>query len=307
MNLFKPSFRTPLQPMPNLEALLKGPRLLVKRDDLTPFGGGKYRKVSVLVEDACSRGATVLLTQGSIESRHAKTTAIVARQKGVPCVLILSPERDPDSREPTLLDCDEGARIILTRNDHERGEALARLAEELTRAGEHPVLIPFSGTTPLTAVAYAHAFAEIKEQVDMLGLALDALFFSSASGGIQAGLELGKRCTHADKTQLLGVTPGLPAAEIKQQVVELSGQAAALLSFNLELHAEDVCVLESYVGDGYLRPTPESRAAMALAAELEGLTLDPTYTAKTFAALIDQIKQRRFTEEQTVVFLHTAG
>lgn len=307
MNLFRPAFQTPLQPMPKLEAFLKGPRLLVKRDDLTPFGGGKYRKVSVLVDDACSRGATVLLTQGSIESRHARTTAILARQKGLPCVLILSPERDTDSQEPTLLDCDEGARIILTQNDSERDEVLARVAEELIRAHEQPALIPFSGSAPLTALAYAHAFVEITEQVDALGLTLDALFFSSASGGIQAGLELGKRYARADKTRLIGVTPGLPATEIKQQVVELSGQAAALLGFELELRGEDVCVLDEYVGDGYLKPTSESRAAMTLAAELEGLVLDPTYTAKALAALIDQIKRRRFQEGQTVVFLHTAG
>lgn len=307
MNLLRHSFLTPLQPMPRLEAFLNGPRLLVKRDDLTPFGGGKYRKVSVLVEDACSRGATVLLTQGSVESRHARTTAILARQKSVPCVLILSPERDPDSQEPSLLDCDEGARIILAQHDNERDEVLAQAAEELSRAGERPAVIPFSGSAPLTALAYAHAFIEIKEQVEALGRTLDALFFSSASGGIQAGLELGKRYARVERTQLIGVTPGLPATEIKRQVVELSGKAAALLGFDLELHGEDICVLEDYVGDGYLKPTSESRAAMTLAAELEGLALDPTYTAKTFAALIDQISHQRFPREQTVVFLHTAG
>jgi L-cysteate sulfo-lyase len=307
MNLFKPSFQTPLHPMAKLEAYLKGPKLMVKRDDLTPFGGGKYRKVSVLIEDACRRGATVLLTQGSIESRHARTTAILARQKGLPCVLVLSPEKDPDSQEPTLLDCDEGARIILTQNCNERPEILAQVSEELANKGEYPVIIPFSGSAPLTALAYAYTFIEIKEQVNAQGLAVDAIFFSSASGGIQAGLELGKRYATVAKTQLIGVTPGLPAIEVKQNTIELARKAAELLGFDLDLQLNDVCVMDDYVGDGYLKPTRESRSAMMLAAKLEGLVLDPTYTAKAFAALIDQIKNRQFQEDQTVVFLHTAG
>ncbi len=307
MKLFKPSFRTPLQPMCTLEAFLKGPRLLVKRDDLTPFGGGKYRKVSVLVEDACSRGATVLLTQGSIESRHAKTTAILARQKGLPCVLILSPESDLDSHEPTLLDCNEGARIILVQNSNERDTVIARVSEELAGKGERPVIIPFSGSAPLTALAYAYAFIEIREQVEALGLGVDAVFFSSASGGIQAGLELGKRYVRSDKTHLIGITPGLPALEIKEQTIEFAQKAAELLGVDLDIHLNDICVMDDYVGDGYLKSTPESRSAMILAAELEGLQLDPTYTAKAFAGLVDQIKKREFLENQTVVFLHTAG
>jgi L-cysteate sulfo-lyase len=307
MNLFRLSFQTPFQPMPRLKAFLKGPGLMVKRDDLTPFGGGKYRKVFALVEDAHNRGATILLTEGSIESRHARTTAILARQKGIPCVLVLSPETDPDSQERTLLDCNEGARIILTRHWSHRGEVLEQVSKDLAATGERPVVIPFSGSTPLTALAYAQAFIEIKEQADALGLSLDAIFFSSASGGIQAGLELGKRYTRADTTLLIGVTPGIPVVEIQKQTVELAEAAAGLLGIKLSLHADEICVMDNYVGEGYLKPTQESRAAITLAAELEGLTLDPTYTAKTFAALIDQIKSRRFLKHQTVVFLHTAG
>ena len=293
--------------MAKLQAFLNGPTLLVKRDDLTPFGGGKYRKVSVLIEDACRRRATVLLTQGSIESRHARTTAILARDKGLPCVLVLSPERDPDSQEPTLLDCNEGARIVLTENDEERDAVLARVSEELTASGEFPVIIPFSGSAPLTALAYACTFLEIKEQVSAEGLTVDAIIFSSATGGIQAGLELGKRYANAAETRLIGVTPGLSAVEVKRHTLELAHQAAEMLEMDLDLAFEELCVLDDYVGEGYLIPTPQSRSALKLAAELEGLVLDPTYTAKTFAALIDQIRNRKFVEGQTVVFLHTAG
>jgi 1-aminocyclopropane-1-carboxylate deaminase/D-cysteine desulfhydrase-like pyridoxal-dependent ACC family enzyme len=293
--------------MPKLQSFLGGPTLLVKRDDLTPFGGGKYRKVSVLIEDACQCGATVLLTQGSIESRHARTTALLARQKGLPCVLVLSPERDPDSNEPTLLECDEGARLILTESSAERDQVLARVSEELIAEGEYPVIIPFSGSAPLTALAYACTFVEIQEQVNTLGLTIDSIIFSSASGGIQAGLELGKRYTNAMETQLIGVTPGLAAFEVKLHVFDLAHQAAAILGIELDLDLKDLCVTDAYVGDGYLIPTPESRSAVTIAADFENLVLDPTYTAKAFAALIDQIRNRKFVEGQTVVFLHTAG
>ena len=148
--------------MPKLQAFLKGPTLLVKRDDLTPFGGGKYRKVSVLIEDACRRRATVLLTQGSIESRHARTTAILAREKGLPCVLVLSPERDPDSQEPTLLDCNEGARIILTENGEARsgaGKSVRRV--DASGSLRSSFLQRFGAAT---ALAYLR-ISEIKEQV----------------------------------------------------------------------------------------------------------------------------------------------
>lgn len=293
--------------MLSLQSYLKGPRLLVKRDDLTPFGGGKYRKVYVLVEDAHRSGATVVLTEGSIESRHARTTAILARQKGIGCVLVLSPEADPDSREPTLLDCDEGARIILTQHWKERKEVLERESRALARKGEVPITIPFSGSTPLTALAYAQAFAELKQQVEELRLPLSYVVFSSASGGIQAGLELGKRYFGAEETLLFGVSPGLSVRDIKQQILELAGSAADLLGFSLTLLPEDICVSDDYAGEGYLKPTVASKAAMSLALNLEGLTLDPTYTAKAFAALVDQIEKQRFPVDSTVVFLHTAG
>ena len=103
------------------------------------------------------------------------------------------------------------------------------------------------------------------------------------------------------------MTPGLPAIEIKQQTIEFARKAAELLGVDLDIHLNDICVMDDYIGDGYLKSTPESRSAMILAAEFENLQLDPTYTAKAFAGMIDQIKKRLFLEDQTVVFLHTAG
>ena len=197
--------------------------------------------------------------------------------------------------------------MVLTESDHERREVLTRISEELANSGEHPVIIPFSGSAPLTALAYAHAFVEIKEQVNARGLTFDAVIFSSASGGIQAGLELGKIYANAVETRLVGVTPGLPALEVKQHALELAHQAAEILRLKIDLDLEDICVMDDYVGAGYLKPTRESRSALTLAAELEGLVLDPTYTAKAFAALIDLIRNGQFVEGQTVVFLHTAG
>jgi L-cysteate sulfo-lyase len=307
LNLFETPFQTPLQPMLNLQSYLNGPRLMVKRDDLTPFGGGKYRKVFVLVEEASKCGATVLLTEGSIESRHARTTAILARQKGIQCVLVLSPESDPDSKESTLLECDEGARIILTRDWRDRKEILKRESEALANKGEIPIIIQFSCSTPLTALAYLYAFAELKQQTEALDTVLDSVVFSSASGGIQAGLELGKRYYQMKETILLGVSPGLSTIETKKQIIDLATSAAELFGLDVKLRADDICVSDEYEGGGYLQPTLASKTAMDLALKLEGLTLDPTYTAKAFAALIDQVEKQRFPLDSTVVFLHTAG
>lgn len=299
---------TPLQEMHTLRKHLGvKSRLFVKRDDLTPFGGGKYRKAAVLVDRAIREGASVILSEGSIESRHARSLAVAARLQGLRCVLVLSPECDTESTAPTLLDESEGAEIVLAGDEIERSALCEATYSRLIASRLQVVRVPFSGSTPETAVAYAYAFDEFLDQFTQASGETCTLFVSSATGGIQAGLEVGRARRGATATQIIGVSPGIPVDQAKGQILELASAAGDILGFRCCLNYDDVCVLGEYAGSNYLRTTPEAREAIALANRLEGLNLDPTYTAKTFAALLDFLRNKKLGNERPVVFWHTAG
>src|SRR3712207_3874676 len=159
---------TPLEPAPNLTAALGGPRILVKRDDLTglALGGNKTRKLEYLLADARQQGATVVTTVGSIGSNHCRQTAAAARVAGLRCVLVLnSPSPDPPLQGNLLLDYLLGAEVRLIGDAAERNPTMERVAEELRRQGERPYLIPSGGSTPVGAAAYVAAVYETAGQL----------------------------------------------------------------------------------------------------------------------------------------------
>ncbi|HEX2149804.1 MAG TPA: pyridoxal-phosphate dependent enzyme [Actinomycetota bacterium] len=299
---------TPVHRMDRLESFLGpgAPILLVKRDDLTPYGGCKFRKAMALVKEAVAQKASAVVTEGAIQSRHARATAIAARSYGLTCVLVLSREREGSPDEGTLLDDPIGARVVLTERAEQRPVAVAETCELLRLEGFRPAVVPFSGSMPATVLAYTDAFQEIVEQVGATGRTFDALVFASATGGIQAGLEIGKRL-FSPQTKVYGVTPGIPAGEILAHVTDLAAAACRLRNLTVEINSCDVVVSDDYAGAGYLKPSLESEEAARLALELEGLQLDPTYTAKAFAFLLGQIARQSFQPNDTIVFLQTAG
>jgi 1-aminocyclopropane-1-carboxylate deaminase/D-cysteine desulfhydrase-like pyridoxal-dependent ACC family enzyme len=281
-------------------------RLFIKRDDLTPFGGGKFRKAAVLVDRAAQTGAAVVLTEGAVESRHARATAIAARLLGLRCILVLSPERDAENLGPTLLDEPEGAEIVMVPSENDRAIVCDKLRADLEASGQTVAVIPFSGSTAETALAYAHAFDEVMTQLACVNGLPCTIFLASATGGIQAGLELGKARRRAGDVHINGVSPGFPTEQVKSQVACLASAAASLIGEPLAVRMDDICVLGGYAALGYLNTTPEARSAGALVKELENVTLDPIYTAKAFAALLDQVRDKSF-DSPVTVFWHTAG
>ena len=297
---------TPLEELKCLSRFLGGPRLFIKRDDRLPFGGSKFRKASALVEEAVRHGATAMLTEGSIESQHARALAIACRNKSIRCVLVLSPETSEED-PPTLLNETEGAEILLVETVEERPSFVKIVHDELCAQGERVEVIPFSGSTPVTAVAYFWAFEETMRQADEAGVTVDSIFVSSATGGIQAGLELGKRLLYDYPTSIVGVSPGLSISELRNRIRGLVCAGGELLNRNVLVRPEEILILDQYIGDGYLNTTPESRSAQQLLHRLEGLKLDPIYTAKTMSALIDQIRKGALGVGQTVIFWHSAS
>ena len=298
---------TPVEEMSRLRAALGGgPRLLVKRDDALPFGfgGNKVRKLDLVAARARAEGADTLLTVGGVQSNHARATAAAAARLGLRCVLILGGARPDRPTGNTLLDGLLGAEIHYVSSREERAPAMRAAADRLRAQGRRPFEIPLGASTPLGAMAYARAVAELVAQVP----APDVIVHASSSGGTQAGLVAG--CTLLDlPIRVLGISADDPSPALQAVVGGLiSGIDTALgCAGRLSAAAPRPEVDDSFVGEGYGIPTPASREAVERAARMEALFLDTTYTAKAMAGLIARVRAGSFRPDQTVLFWHTGG
>lgn len=287
------------------DAIGGGPRLLIKRDDVIPFGGGgnKVRKLAIVAARAVAQGADTLITCGGVQSNHARATAAVAARLGLRCVLVQNgapPERPTGN---ALLARLYGAEIHPVASREERAPAMSALAESLTRAGCRPFVIPLGASMPLGAAAYAEAVDELLVQT----AAPDVIVHASSSGGTQAGLVAGCR-RRGLRTRVLGISADEPASTLAGMVAALIDDLdAAGLAGAIPRGEPDVDVDAAFVGGGYGVPTPASQEALELFARREAILLDPTYTAKAAAALVAGVRSGRFTGEQTVLFWHTGG
>jgi D-cysteine desulfhydrase family pyridoxal phosphate-dependent enzyme len=300
-------FPTPLHPLPRLTAHLGGARLWIKRDDLTGFalGGNKVRKLEFFLAEARAAGADVLVTAGGHQSNHARVTAAAAAMAGLECVLVLSGGTPAAETGNLALDRLFGASVRFVERGPDRGPALEAVARELSAAGRRPLVIPVGGSTPLGALGYVEAAREAAAQLRALGLAPAALVHGSSSGGTQAGLVVG--CQAAGlATRVIGVSADETRADLGGMVAGIAGPLAARLG-QAPPPAAAIEVLDAYVGAGYGIPTEASEEATRLFARLEGIALDPTYSAKAAAGLIDLVRQKAFRPDDVVCFWHTGG
>ena len=287
-------------------ALGGGPRLLVKRDDALPFGfgGNKVRKLDLVSARARADGADTLLTVGGVQSNHARATAAAAARLGLRCLLVLSGARPDRPTGNALLDGLLGAEIHFVSSREERAPAMRAAADRLRAQGRHPFEIPLGASTPLGAMAYARAVAELAAQ----GPVPDVIVHATSSGGTQAGLLAGIALLGMP-TRVLGISADDPSPVLAEIVAGLvSGVDAALGGAGrLSAATPPADVDDTFVGEGYGIPTAASREALELAARSEALFLDPTYTAKAMAGLVAYVRSGRFTTDQTVLFWHTGG
>ena len=300
-------YPTPLHPLPRLSAHLGGPRLWIKRDDLTGFalGGNKVRKLEFYLGEARATGADVLLTTGGHQSNHARVTAAAAARAGLGCILVLSGGEPATLTGNLALDRLFGAELRFVRDRAERAPMLAALAEELERQGRRPLVIPLGGSTPLGDLGYVEATREAAAQFATLGIRPAAIVHSSSSGGTQTGLCVGCRAVGLD-TRVIGVSADETRADLTRMVAEVVGPLAERVGLPAP-PAEGIEVLDDYAGEGYGIPTPASEEATRLFARLEGIPLDPTYTAKAAAGLIDLVRRGAFRADDVVCFWHTGG
>lgn len=301
---------TPLEEAPSLSAYLGGPRIMFKRDDITglAFGGNKVRKIEYLMGEAVDRGCDVVVTVGAVQSNHARVTAAAARRLGLDSVLVLHGEEPAQRQGNLLLDAIFGAdiRIVNTDDEYVLMGVVEDVARELRRQGRSPYVIPRGGATALGAAAFVNAGLELLDQLNGRGIRADAVVHASTSGGTQAGLYTALKVTQSG-IQVLGISAGPPREVVTSRVRGLTGDLITLLGLDWRPHPDDIVVTDEYVGERYGVPTPACLDAMRLVARTEGTLLDPVYTGKAMAGLIDLVRRGQFAADQTVIFWHTGG
>ena len=307
---------TPIEELPRLTEALGGPRILVKRDDQTglAFGGNKTRKLEFLVAEAREQGAKMLISAGAIQSNHCRQTVAAAARFGFDCTLVLTGERPTQPSANFLLDQLFGAEIITVADRKDRDRILQETFDNAVAAGKKPYLVPYGGSSPTGAMGYTFAMEELVDQLKDLrvlkelgGLTgVDWIVFGTSSGGTHAGLVLGQR-VFGFKGKVLGISIDEPESQLKSHVSELSTQASEKLGQRIEFTGDDVLANENYCQAGYGVFGDGEREAIKLFASNEGLLLDPVYTGRAAAGMIDLIRKGFFKKDETVLFWHTGG
>ena len=294
---------TPLHPLPLLSQFLGGPEIWVKRDDLTglAFGGNKTRKLELLLAQAQADDADVLLTRGARQSNHCRQTAAAAAHAGMACTLVLSGDPPPEASANLLLDHLLGAEIRWAgSNDPET--ILQEAYEKKLVAGEKAILIPYGGSSPLGASAYADALGELLEQ----GERFDRIVFATSSGGTQAGLLAGVRLNSLDVT-IDGISVDKQAEILAPIVSQIATTILPLLGASGEITQEDVLIDDRFLGGGYAIVGSLERDAIQLFARREGLLLDPVYTGRAAGGMLTKIRSGEIEPDERVLFWHTGG
>ncbi len=314
-------YPTPLEELANLRAALgeHAPRLLIKRDDYTGFalGGNKVRKLEYELAPERVRAVDVLITAGGFGSNHARVTAAAAARLGKRCILVLNGTPPDPPRGNALLQRLFGAEIVNVAERTQRATRMREIAAQLAQEGQRSLIVPLGASTPLGALGYARAALELEPQLALTtgregegprGTAGRVfLIVSASSAGTLGGLLLGLPLAQLDQVTPIGVSPDDPAAQIRNTAREIARGAAQLIDFELQLPDDYPIVADGYIGDGYGIPTPAAHEAIELFARNEGIVLDPVYSAKAAACLIDWVRRGEFRAADTVLFWHTGG
>ncbi|MDE1168318.1 MAG: D-cysteine desulfhydrase [Pseudomonas sp.] len=288
-----------------------GRDIYVKRDDTTPLalGGNKLRKLEYLAADALAQGADTLITAGAIQSNHVRQTAALAAKLGLGCVALLeNPIATQDQAylgngNRLLLELFD-AKVELVENLDHADEQLHALAERLRNSGHKPYLVPIGGSNALGALGYVRAGLELAEQIKTLGIDFAAVVLASGSAGTHSGLALGLS-ESLPQLPVIGVTVSRTDEAQRPKVQGLAERTAELLGVPLPASLK-VELWDEFFAPRYGEPNAGTLAAIKLLASQEGLLLDPVYTGKAMAGLLDGIGRQRF-DDGPLIFLHTGG
>lgn len=311
-------------PFYKLEHLSKewGVNLYIKRDDFTGmnlFGGNKIRKLQYLIGDAAARGCEYVFTFGATQSNHAMQTVSACRRCGLKPVLYLVAIVEPDEediRSNLLLDKIMGAEIHIVKmepgeeesNAEERSVRMAREhMKRLEEEGHRCYEVPMGGASPVGSVGFIEGYVELMEQTEKLGIHPDYMFHGTGTGGTMAGLAAGRVLTGSDTT-IVSINVSWKDEGYPERTKELANESLSLIGADVKVDAgRDIHTDLNYYLPGYEIPNEAATEAILLLAQKEGLFIDPVYTGKAFAGMLDYIRSQKVPQGSNVVFWHTGG
>lgn len=308
------SGKTPIQRLDGLSRILGGPIIYCKRDDLVGLlaaCGNKVRKLEFVVAEALELGAQALITCGAIQSNHCRLTLAAARKEGLECHLVLeervsgtfNPEGSGNHFLYQLMGADS---IRVVKGGSDMIAEMEKTAEELRASGKRPYIIPGGASTPLGALGYVACAEEILHQAFEEGLRIDRVVCASGSAGTQAGLVVGFWGNRSN-IPVVGINVSRKREAQEELVWKLANSTASLLGIKEGVPREEIRCFDEYVGQGYSIPTPGMVEAVTLVARTEGILLDPVYTGKAMAGLVDLVRKGFFSKKENVLFVHTGG
>ncbi|VAW20293.1 D-cysteine desulfhydrase [hydrothermal vent metagenome] len=304
---------TRLEPMPRLSEEIGGVEFWIKRDDCTGLstGGNKTRKLEFLMAEAQEQGADLVMTQGATQSNHARQTAAFAARVGMECHILLedrTQSRDANYKNNgnVFLDHLHGATTETRPAGLDMAAEMEAVADRFRSEERNVYVIPGGGSNPTGALGYANCAMEIVTQANDIGLVIDRIVHATGSSGTQAGLIAGLKAINAN-IPLLGIGVRAPRQKQEENVFKLACQTAEKLGCPGVVERDDVVANCDYVGEGYGLPTPGGIEAIEMFARLEGILLDPVYSGKGAAGMIDLARKGYFKKGERVVFVHTGG
>lgn len=301
------NYPTPLERLPRFAASLGGPKLWIKRDDISPLalGGNKTRKLEFLLGEALALGADTILTVGAPQSNHCRQTAAAAARSGLRCVLVLGGAGRGAYTANLLLDDMLGAEVHFATQES-RDEKLAEVRRSLEADGRKVYFIPYGGASPVGEVGFVYAMAELQADFAEQDSQADWIVAASASGGMQAGLLVGARWV-GYPGRILGISVEAKRDPLLRAILPLAEATAQRLGCAWTFGGSEVLVNDEYLGQGYGIPAKGDIEAMRLLASTEGIVTDPVYTGRALAGLVDLIRNGFFRPDESVLFWHTGG
>ena len=305
---------TPIESMPALSKALGGKvNLYVKRDDLLPGSGGgnKTRKLEFCIADALDQGKDAIITCGAVQSNHCRLTAAWSAKEGLDCHLVLE-ERVAGSYKAEasgnnfLFELLDVKSIGVVPGGTDMLAEMQKKADELAAAGKKAYIVPGGASNAIGAMGYAVCAEETMGQLNEMRLDIDHIIVPSGSAGTHAGMAVGMAGVNGG-IPISGVNVSRPKAVQEEIVYNLAVELAEKIGVKGGVAREDIVCFDQYVGPGYSLPTDSMVEAVKLFAKTEAVLLDPVYSGKAAAGLIDLVRQGHFTDGSNVLFLHTGG
>ncbi len=302
-------FPTPVHTLEQFSARIDGPKISIKRDDLSglAFGGNKVRKLEYILVHALNMGADCIITAGAMQSNHCRQTAAAAAKLNLECHLVLGGEAPQSTNGNLLLDQLLDCHIHWA-GKHRKGEDIPELQQQLIALGKNPYVVPYGGSNKLGVIAFAQAMNELYEQSQQT-MPYTHIVFASSSGATQAGLMLGKLMLQLE-CELIGIA--IDKEEINHQslaenILMLANQTAIEFDIAAEFTEDDVHLDKGYIGAGYAVIGDAEREAIKVLDKTEDIFIDRVYTGRAMAGLIDYARASKFTKDDHVLFWHTGG